>query len=51
MYPINRPLLLLANAGDAFDKDRRLRDENYREALKDVLQSLVNSTAKINQKQ
>ena len=47
MYPINRPLLLVANAQQAFDADRKLRDENYRETLRGVLQSLVDWTAKI----
>ena len=51
MYPINRPLLLLHNAADAFNKDRRLIDENFRETLKGVLQSLVDWTTKLNQKQ
>ncbi len=51
MYPVNRPLLLLANAADASDTDRRLTDAKYGETLKGVLQSLVNWTAKINREQ
>ena len=50
MFPINRPLLLLANAPEAFDKDLRLKDDQVRETLKLVLQSLVSWTAKISQR-
>ena len=41
MYPINRPLLLVANATDKFSEDLRLTDDETIQTLRDVLSSLV----------
>jgi chromate reductase, NAD(P)H dehydrogenase (quinone) len=47
IYPINRPLLLVANAKDRFNEDLRLIDEETRQILRDVLSSLVEWTRKL----
>jgi chromate reductase len=47
MYPINRPLLLAANAKDKFDEDLKLTDEETVQTLRDVLSSLVEWTRKL----
>jgi chromate reductase len=47
MYPINRPLLLVANAKDKFDENLRLIDEESLETLREVLSSLVEWTRKL----
>ena len=47
MYPINRPLLLVANAKDKFNEDLQLTDEDTRQTLRDVLSSLVEWTRKL----
>jgi chromate reductase, NAD(P)H dehydrogenase (quinone) len=47
MYPINRPLLLVANARDRFDENLKLTDEESLQTLKDVLSSLVNWTRRL----
>ena len=41
MYPINRPLLLVANATDKFSEDLRLTDGETLQTLRDVLSGLV----------
>src|SRR5436853_418074 len=40
MYPINRPLLMVANAKVKFDENLNLTDEETRQTLRDVLSSL-----------
>ena len=40
MYPINRPLLLVANAKDKFNQDLKLTDGEVLQTLRDVLQTL-----------
>jgi chromate reductase len=47
MYPINRPLLLVANARDKFDENLRLIDEESLQTLREVLSSLVEWTRKL----
>jgi chromate reductase, NAD(P)H dehydrogenase (quinone) len=47
MYPINRPLLLVANAKDKFDENLKLTDEESLQTLRDVLSSLVEWTRKL----
>ena len=47
MYPINRPLLLVANAGDKFDENLKLTDEESLQTLRDVLSSLVDWTRRL----
>jgi len=49
MYPINRPLLMVANAKDKFDENLNLTDEETRQTLRDVLSSLVEWTRKVQQ--
>lgn len=47
MYPINRPLLLVANAKDKFDDNLKLTDEESLQTLREVLSSLVEWTRKL----
>ena len=47
MYPINRPLLLVANAKDKFNENLQLTDEETIQTLRDVLSSLVEWTRKL----
>jgi chromate reductase len=47
MYPINRPLLMVANAKDKFNEDLQLIDEETLQTLRDVLSSLVEWTRKL----
>jgi chromate reductase, NAD(P)H dehydrogenase (quinone) len=47
MYPINRPLLLVANAKDKFDDNLKLTDEESLQTLQEVLHSLVKWTRKL----
>jgi chromate reductase, NAD(P)H dehydrogenase (quinone) len=47
MYPINRPLLLVANARDKFDENLKLSDEESLQTLRDVLSSLVDWTRRL----
>jgi chromate reductase len=47
MYPINRPLLLVANAKDKFNEKLQLTDEESLQTLRDVLSSLVEWTRKL----
>src|SRR5438876_12387833 len=47
MYPINRPLLLVANAKDKFNENLQLTDEETLQTLRDVLSSLVEWTRKL----
>jgi chromate reductase len=47
MYPINRPLLLVANAEDKFDENLKLTDAESLQTLREVLSSLVEWTRKL----
>jgi chromate reductase, NAD(P)H dehydrogenase (quinone) len=47
MYPINRPLLLVANAKDKFNESLQLIDEETRQTLREVLSSLAEWTRKL----
>ncbi len=47
MYPINRPLLMVANAKDKFSEDLKLTDEESIQTLRDVLLSLVEWTRRL----
>ncbi|HVH15944.1 MAG TPA: hypothetical protein VNA15_09540 [Candidatus Angelobacter sp.] len=47
VYPINRPLLLVANAKGKFDEDVKLTDEESLQTLREVLSSLVEWTRKL----
>jgi len=47
MYPINRPLLLVANAKEKFDENLKLTDEETLQTLREVLSSLVEWTRKL----
>src|SRR6266702_2625643 len=47
MYPINRPLLMVANAKDKFNEHLQLTDEESRQTLRDVLSSLVEWTHRL----
>ena len=47
MYPINRPLLMVANAKDKFDENLKLTDEESLQTLRDVLSSLAEWTLKL----
>jgi len=49
MYPINRPLLLVANAKDKFNDDLQLIDEESLQTLRDVLSSLAEWTRRLQQ--
>jgi chromate reductase, NAD(P)H dehydrogenase (quinone) len=48
MYPLNRPLLLVAKAEEKFDFNLRLTDARSRELLRDLLNSLVSWARKLN---
>jgi chromate reductase, NAD(P)H dehydrogenase (quinone) len=47
MYPINRPLLLVANAKDKFSEDLQLTDKETIQTLRDVLSALVEWTLRL----
>ena len=47
MYPINRPLLLVANAKDKFNHDLKLTDEETIQTLREVLSALVEWTRRL----
>lgn len=47
VYPINRPQLMLANAGDAFDESGRLLDEKTKKTLAEILLRLVEWTNRL----
>ncbi len=47
MYPINRPLLLVANAQDKFNENLQLTDEESLQTLRAVLSNLVEWTRKL----
>ena len=47
MHPINRPLLLVANADEKFNQDLKLVDEQILQTLRDVLSSLAEWTSKL----
>ena len=47
MHPINRPLLLVANAKDKFNEDLELTDEETIQTLRDVLSALAEWTRKL----
>src|SRR5467141_2903986 len=47
MYPINRPLLSVANARDKFDEDLRLTDGETLQTLRDVLSGLIEWTRRL----
>src|SRR6266852_20528 len=47
MYPINKPLLLVANADEKFNADLQLTDGEVLQTLRDVLSSLVEWTRKL----
>jgi len=47
MYPINRPLLLVANAKDKFSEDLRLTDGETLQTLRDVLSGLIEWTRRL----
>jgi len=49
MYPMNRPLLLVANAKDKFNENLQLTDEETLQTLRDVLSSLAEWTRKLQQ--
>lgn len=48
VYPINGPELYLGKAREAFDSELRLKDENARKTLKDILQNLTQWAEKLN---
>ena len=47
MHPINRPLLLVANADEKFDANMKLTDQQVRETLRSLLSRLVEWTLQI----
>ncbi len=47
MYPINRPLLLVANAKDKFNENLQLKDEETLQTLREILANLVDWTRKL----
>ena len=47
MHPINRPLLLVANADEKFDANMTLVDQQIRETIRNLLSRLVEWTLKI----
>jgi chromate reductase, NAD(P)H dehydrogenase (quinone) len=47
MHPVNRPLLLVANAQDKFDVNLQLTDQETRETLRNLLASLVEWTRQL----
>jgi chromate reductase len=47
MYPINRPLLLVANARDKFGEDLRLTDGETLQTLREVTSGLVEWTRRL----
>lgn len=47
MYPINRPLLLVANAKDKFNQDLKLTDEETIQTLREILSALVEWTRRL----
>ena len=47
MHPLNRPLLLVANADEKFDSNMRLADSQIRETLRNLINRLVEWTIKI----
>ena len=49
MHPMNRPLLLVANASEKFDGRFKLSDERTREVLQNLLASLVAWARRINE--
>ena len=47
MHPINRPLLLVANADEKFDSDMKLTDPQIRETLRNLLLKLEDWTRRV----
>lgn len=47
MYPINRPEFMLANSANYFDEQGNLKDEDTRNRLRDLLNSLADWTRKM----
>ncbi|MEM2110505.1 MAG: NAD(P)H-dependent oxidoreductase [Candidatus Bathyarchaeia archaeon] len=50
MYPINKPEVIVAHAGEKIDKKGRLTDEKTRELIKELLKALVAWTRKMKNK-
>jgi chromate reductase len=50
MYPINRPEFMLSNAQNYFDKEGNLTDEETRQRLRVLLESLAAWTRKLKEK-
>jgi chromate reductase, NAD(P)H dehydrogenase (quinone) len=47
MYPLNRPEVLIANASERFDEQGNLTDDNTREHIRSLIQSLVTWTRQL----
>ena len=50
MYPINSPEFMLPNAGEHFDANGKLIDEDARQRIQELLTSLVQWTLKLREK-
>lgn len=47
MFPINRPEVMIGNAGGKFDEDGELTDEDTRAIIRQLLQNLVDWTRRL----
>jgi chromate reductase len=47
MYPLNRPEVMIANAGERFDADGNLTDEPTKEYVGKLLAALVDWTRRL----
>ncbi len=48
MFPLNRPEVMIGNAGEKFDENGKLTDEQTRKFISDQMQALLEWTRKLN---
>lgn len=51
MYPLNRPEVMIANAAKRFDEQGKLTDEDTRERIRSLLNTLVTWTRQLKERQ
>ena len=51
ILPINQPEIMIANAAQRFDSDGNLTDETSKKLIRELLENLVDWTARVGQKQ
>jgi hypothetical protein len=44
MYPVNKPEVIVTYAPDKIDENGRLRDENTRKLIRELIESLISWT-------